>query len=103
MQALVMRASALDAITDRQKRSFFQMISAKGYRKREPGELPAETPTIVADVLQTHLGPHGYTVAELSKIARLSEPEFRDTYGLHERPARRALRVVGDNRTDASL
>lgn len=95
MQALVMRASALGAITDRQKRSFFQTISARGYRKREPGELPQEQPRIVSAVLDTHLHGHRYTIAELSRVAMVGEQEFRDVYGVRdERGVRGPLRAL---------
>ncbi len=54
MQALIMRAHDLGAITDRQKRSFYMRLSQLGYRKHEPVEIPREEPTLVRRVIDFH-------------------------------------------------
>ncbi len=38
------RAKDLGAVTERQARSLFQMLNARGYLKKEPFPIPAETP-----------------------------------------------------------
>jgi hypothetical protein len=70
------------------------MLSARGYRKREPGELPQERPSVVQQMLNTHLKANHHTVDELSRVALVTEPEFRTVYGLEAGVARRGLHVV---------
>jgi Zn-dependent peptidase ImmA (M78 family)/transcriptional regulator with XRE-family HTH domain len=77
MAMLVMRASQIGAITDRQKRSYFQMANARGMRKVEPGRVPAETPTLVRKVLDAHMTDMGYSPTDLSRVALLHEDEMR--------------------------
>lgn len=81
MQALIMRAHDLGAISDRQKRSFFTRFSQLGYRKTEPVTIPREEPTLIRRVVDFHRTEHGYTDADLSRAARLSQQEFRAVYG----------------------
>lgn len=80
MAMLVMRGSQIGAITERQKRSFFQMVNARGMRSREPGRIPLENPTVVTNVVEAYLHGMGYTPAELSRVALLNEGEFRRRY-----------------------
>lgn len=81
MQAIVMRAHALGTISDRQKRSFFTRFSQLGYRKTEPVTIPREEPTLIRRVIDFHRSAHGYTNADLSIAARLSEGEFGSVFG----------------------
>ncbi len=91
MQALIMRARDLGVITDRQTRSFFTRFSQLGYRKTEPVTIPREEPTLIRRVLDFHRAEHGYTDADLSRAARLSQEEFHAVYGAGEPPR---LRLV---------
>jgi Zn-dependent peptidase ImmA (M78 family)/transcriptional regulator with XRE-family HTH domain len=86
MQALIMRASDLGTITDRQKRTWFMRFNQLGYRKNEPVEIPREEPGLIRRVIDFHRQQHGYSDAELSRAARLSEGEFQDIYGTKEKP-----------------
>jgi Zn-dependent peptidase ImmA (M78 family)/transcriptional regulator with XRE-family HTH domain len=97
MAMLVMRGSQIGAITERQKRGYFQMANARGMRKVEPGRLPPETPTLVHKVIDTHMTDMGYSEEDLSRVTLLREDELR-TWLLPQsasRPPRdRGLRVV---------
>jgi Zn-dependent peptidase ImmA (M78 family)/DNA-binding XRE family transcriptional regulator len=93
MQALIMRAHTLGAISDRQKRSFFTRLSQLGYRKREPVAIPREEPTLLRRVIDFHRQEHGYSVTDLSNVATLSETDFRTSY-LDESERRTQLRLV---------
>lgn len=86
MQALIMRASDLGTITERQKRSWFMRFGQLGYRKTEPIEIPREEPALIRRVIDFHRQQHGYSDAELSRAARLTEDEFQAIYGTKEKP-----------------
>jgi Zn-dependent peptidase ImmA (M78 family)/DNA-binding XRE family transcriptional regulator len=77
MAMLVMRSSQIGAITERQKRSYFQMANARGVRKVEPGKLRPEQPSLIQKVLATHMRDLGYSTSELSRVALLEEDELR--------------------------
>lgn len=70
------RAVDLEAITERQGRSLFQMLNSRGMLKKEPFPMPPEQPAMLATILDTHVRSHGYTLSELSKLAMVSEQEF---------------------------
>lgn len=82
MQALLKRATDLDAITDRQARYVWMQLSAAGYRKREPAELdiPVEEPRLLPDMVELHAGKLGYSVDDLGKLTGLMEDELTELY-----------------------
>jgi hypothetical protein len=51
-------------------------MSRAGYRSVEPVVLPDEEPTVISNVVNVHMTKHGYSIADLSKIAMLTEDEF---------------------------
>lgn len=91
MQALIMRARDLETITERQQRSWFMRFGQLGYRKNEPVEIPREEPALIRRVVDFHRHQHGYSDADLSRAARLTENEFQEIYGTKEQPK---LRLV---------
>lgn len=93
MQAIVMRGSELGVYTERQKRSFFQMINARGIRTREPGEVPLERPALLSGVIDAYLDQMGYSADDLGKVAFMRPQELLAMFA-PERAARRGLRVV---------
>ena len=80
MAALIMRAAALNRISDRQKRSWFTRMSTLGYRKNEPIEIPREEPHTIRDIIDVHLKDLGYTEQQLSSTLHLVPEEFRQQY-----------------------
>lgn len=95
MGALLMRARTVGAITESQSSYLWRQYSKSGYRTREPAEIaiPAETPHVVTDVLQMHLGELGYSVAELAASLHVTEEDLRSMHGVKS-PERPALRIV---------
>ena len=71
MQAIVMRAFAIGAITDRQRRTFFQQINTRGIRKLEPMAIPREQPRLVSNVVSAYMDRLAYSPDELAKVALL--------------------------------
>jgi Zn-dependent peptidase ImmA (M78 family)/transcriptional regulator with XRE-family HTH domain len=91
MQALIYRARSLEVITDRQMRSWFMRFGKLGYRKSEPVDIPREESALIRRVVEFHRREHGYSDADLSRAARLSEHEFRQIYGTEEQPRLRLI------------
>jgi Zn-dependent peptidase ImmA (M78 family)/DNA-binding XRE family transcriptional regulator len=91
MAALIMRAHQLGAITDRQRRSWFQRLSQRGWRTTEPVQIPREQPRILSEILQIHARDHGYGIAELARLARADVDDLRQRLPL---PDARGLHVV---------
>jgi Zn-dependent peptidase ImmA (M78 family)/DNA-binding XRE family transcriptional regulator len=52
VQALVRRVKDLGIITDRQYNYLNAQLSAKGWKKKEPGEFPAEKPRLLRQILE---------------------------------------------------
>ena len=68
MAALLMRAGDLKKITDRQKQYLWTEMGKRGYRVKEPIDIPMEKPKTINDIVDAHLGGLGYSVAELSSL-----------------------------------
>ena len=98
MSAIIMRASQLKLISEKETTSLYKMMSARGWRTREPYILNPETPELLPSIINTHIQKHGYTIRELSRVALVSEGEFRTLYGIRddEPPSRgpHHLRIV---------
>ena len=67
MQALIMRALALNLITVRQTKRLFMMLSAKGWRTAEPVSIPAEKPRRLRKLAEAIYGP----APEIQELASL--------------------------------
>lgn len=76
IQMLIMRASELDVITQRQKRYLFQQVSGKGWKTREPENLdvPIEKPRSLMQLVEMIYGlpvPYERVAAEASLPVQL--------------------------------
>lgn len=56
MQALVMRGQHLGALSPERAQALFRQISARGWRKREPVEVPHEAPKLLRKLLEVKFG-----------------------------------------------
>jgi Zn-dependent peptidase ImmA (M78 family)/transcriptional regulator with XRE-family HTH domain len=100
MQALLMRATAMNCVSPNQGRYLWQQISSRGWKLREPAELdfPAESPRVLPSIVSAHLSDLGYSLGELTKLVRIYESEFVEMYGVTgglPPPARPKLQIVG--------
>ncbi len=82
IQALIMRAHRLEALTEGQMRYLFVQLSKAGYRLREPAELdpPAEPPTLVNHILEHHVRNLGYSEGELLGLLKIGLNRFSLLY-----------------------
>jgi Zn-dependent peptidase ImmA (M78 family)/transcriptional regulator with XRE-family HTH domain len=79
MAALLRRGRDLGAIRDGEYRRLNIELSTAGYRTREPVDLAAERPALVAEAVRARLG-EGQSVAQLAGLAGVLEDEFVEQY-----------------------
>jgi Zn-dependent peptidase ImmA (M78 family) len=82
MQALIMRAYRLGAITDRQRREMFMRLSKAGYRLREPAELdPAiEPPVMCYRLIKFHQENLDYDEIDIYQALAINESDLKAFY-----------------------
>lgn len=87
MQAVLMRATQLGAITERQRANLWKQISARGYRLKEPFDLGIENekPSLLNDIIELHKKELAFSDKELIEMLFLLENDF-SKYGLDTRP-----------------
>jgi len=81
IQSLLMRASQLQKITERQERYLWAQIGKAGYRTCEPFPIPREPATLITELIQSHAEHLGYSERDLAALLHLHLPEFRGLYG----------------------
>lgn len=64
MQAIIMRAATMRAISDAKKKRLFAAIGAKGYRVNEPWPIPLEEPETFPRLIDFHLNNLGMSQDE---------------------------------------
>ena len=76
MAALIERAHELEMITPAKRTSLYKMLSAKGWRKREPlGEqMPPEQPRIPSLIVE-RLRRLGYTTGQIAELGGFADAE----------------------------
>jgi Zn-dependent peptidase ImmA (M78 family)/DNA-binding XRE family transcriptional regulator len=96
MQALLVTAHRVGAVTSNQARYLWMQMSAAGYRLREPPEtdLEPEQPTVMRDVVLLHLDRLGYSLDDLAKAVHLPASDFALMYDLEPPTKRPPLRLV---------
>lgn len=82
MQALLMRASALECLTKNQAQYLWKQINYRRMRLREPPELdfPHERPSVVSMILRTHQEALGYTLDELGALLNERPADLAEMY-----------------------
>jgi Zn-dependent peptidase ImmA (M78 family) len=83
VQALVMRAYDLGLLSSHQRARYFQQISARGWRKAEPGLVDVEQPSLFGDALRMHRRHHGYTDDEIAALTGLPAARLADLMPEH--------------------
>jgi len=80
MAMLIQRAADLGCISAGQFKSFRIRLNQYGWSKREPGDLPAETPLRVACLVKTQLDRHDRDVGAVAELALMLPKPFRRHY-----------------------
>lgn len=87
IQTIIRRARDLHCIDDRRYTSFMKQISARGWRKNEPVVVPPETPSLLGELVSTHLDELGYSRDELAKLLFLQPSGLDQLIGPAARPS----------------
>ncbi|WP_230467804.1 helix-turn-helix domain-containing protein [Lujinxingia vulgaris] len=88
--ALVYKANALGCISSNRYRSLQVMISQRGWRKDEPGHVPAPQPGLFHEIINIHLNNLNYSIGDIGHLFGVSGREFQDQYF----PQSLGLRIV---------
>jgi len=80
MAALLKYSNTLGMVSENQYRYLWTQIGALGYRKKEPVNIPAETPGILHEIINAYLSELGYSKEELASTLHLTAPEFERIY-----------------------
>jgi len=96
MSALLKRAEDLDVITPRRARSLWVEMSSAGYNRREPVELDpeGEQPSLLGELVETHITELGYNEADLGALVALNPNELWALYLQGQKLARPPLRAL---------
>jgi Zn-dependent peptidase ImmA (M78 family)/transcriptional regulator with XRE-family HTH domain len=81
MQALIERANQLDLVSPSQRTNLYKMLSARGWRTREPGseDLAPERPQLAQDIARSLIG-RGLNPQEVATIAGFSDPRHNSLF-----------------------
>lgn len=79
MAALIQRAYQLEIISPSQFKSFRIRLNQYGWAKREPGDLPAEVPSLLPSQIRRYLAG-GRSEQELADLALMLPAQFIKHY-----------------------
>jgi Zn-dependent peptidase ImmA (M78 family)/transcriptional regulator with XRE-family HTH domain len=91
MQAALTWISKNEALSDNQVKYLWYQISAKGYRKSEPIEIPKEQPTLITEIIQAHMTELDYSESQLAEMLCLL-PSDLEQYYLTDKPKLKIIR-----------
>ncbi len=96
MQALLMRATALEFVSKNQAQYLWKQISARRLRLREPPELDfaPEKPTVIETMLRVHKDALGYSDADLARLLHFREHEMGKFYAMAQPDKRPRIAVL---------
>lgn len=99
MQALLVRAEALDRIPPGRARYLWSQIGKAGYRKREPVEadIEREEPRQLDGIVEIYRRQLGWSADQLAELLALNSDELARLYRIPSEPdAKPRLRILGD-------
>lgn len=94
MASVVHRAEDLGVVTERQARSLWQMLTVRGFRKRELFPIEPEQPTLLRSAISLHQQEHRYSASELAAVTLVREREFSTTFPVAAGGGHRRLRAL---------
>lgn len=80
MQAILVWAQKLGAITNNHARYLWSQFSAMRIKIKEPIDIMQEKPTLIDEMINLHLNDLNYSKEELSSLLCLLSEEFEDKY-----------------------
>ena len=92
MQSILMRASHLNKIPERNKQYLWMQMGKAGYRVHEPIEIEYEQPTLYKEIIDTYIDELNYSVEELSELLGIYKDEMEEIY-FNSKPNLRLLKL----------
>lgn len=96
MQALLVQAERIGAITPRRAKSLWAEISRSGYRTREPAELdfPKEETSLLSELVELHVSDLNFDAEQMCGLLHVHEHELAASYGIGavKRPVLRRIK-----------
>lgn len=80
LQAIAMRAGSLQLISPLEKQKFFKMMSARGWRREEPGTLRPEAVSVVPELVRRLIADFGGSAERTAEFLRESPRRVREYY-----------------------
>ncbi len=80
MQSILNRAQKENLTNKNRCRYLWSLITSKGWKKREPIDIPKETPTTLDKMIEAFIKDLNYTKTDLSKMFKLNFEEFEKRY-----------------------
>lgn len=80
MQALLRRAYDLGRIGESYYRKRYTEIGQSGYRKKEPNELPQDTPTVLRALVDAHMADLKFSVEDLARLLHCNPTQLINEY-----------------------
>jgi Zn-dependent peptidase ImmA (M78 family)/DNA-binding XRE family transcriptional regulator len=99
MGALIQRAKALKTITENQARYLWMQMSSRGFRTKEPVDIPTEKSTLLKELIATYFNDLGYSRRDLSSLLLIHENELDIYFNF----GRFKLKVLKPNNSRADL
>lgn len=93
LQFLAQRAANLNLMSSEELTRFYKMMSARGWRANEPGEVVLERPMLGTKLINVMVNDLQYTIDELAELFR-ETPELVRTYYNFSAPAPKRLKLV---------
>jgi Zn-dependent peptidase ImmA (M78 family)/DNA-binding XRE family transcriptional regulator len=105
IQTIAVRLHQIGAISRSELSRLYREVGARGYRMTEPVEIAVEQPPLLAGALAVHRQDHGYSDADLARVARVKPHVLASLFPEHFSPPAEGprLRVVSNNDARAGL
>lgn len=99
MQAILMRASHLGTITQRQSNNLWKQLSKRGYKLKEPVDIGIENegPTLLNEIIHLHKNELNYSDADLIEFLYLLDSDY-SKYGINVRPKLKLIHFQGEDK-----
>jgi len=80
MQSILYRLQDKKLATYNRCRYLWSQISARGWKKSEPIDIPRENPTLISRMVNMFINDLGYSKQEMANILKVEEGEFEQRY-----------------------
>jgi Zn-dependent peptidase ImmA (M78 family)/DNA-binding XRE family transcriptional regulator len=80
MNALLKRSEDLEVITKNQAKYLWMQMSQKGFRKMEPYPMPAETPSLLNELIDTYKNELQYSIEDIATLLKITHNSYYEYF-----------------------